>query len=556
MHDDLSTIPTAATDGRHERAVGRWLFVSCACFYLLCTSGHIFTPDGVIMFRVTQSLVERGETSIQELGPSPGFIGTAVRRRDDGSSVSYAKYGLGLSLAAIPTYTLGRLLVPFLDQEQLDLFRIPPAEEKRKEDFARNGTIAAGADTSADGDFRWLWYDPGALGSREGFLAFSAGWTNSFLVAGSVLGVYLICLAIGHPVRISLATAVAAAVATPLWPYAKDFFSEPLAGLAVTFLLYFALRAHALNRARPWIWSGVALGVAALAKPALIVLAVPASLLLANYMRRVSARRSLDAVVAFGLGLGCIAVIIIGYDYARFGSLLETGYGSEAAQWTTPLVVGLFGLLASPGRGLLIYFPLWLVLLPGTHLLSRAGRFEYRFSLLCLATLVALYAKWHQWEGGICWGPRFLIPIIPLLMVPVASLLSKWHLRRDLRVAVSGVLLVSTAIAFSGTVVNYFEYANWLKWQVLTDPRFAAQGITSPYQLFLLRFTYAPIVANWTFPRWDYYFVFDALRRPGAVLMIYLVFALGFLLGVARLYHAVNVATPALAIAPARRATH
>ena len=86
--------------------------------------------------------------------------------------------------------------------------------------------------------------------------------------------------------------------------------------------------------------------------------------------------------------------------------------------------------------------------------------------------------------GGVCWGPRFLIPAIPLLVVPIASLLTTT--RRDLQVASSCVLVVSAAIAFSGTVVNYFEYANWLKWQVMTDASFAAQGITSAYQLFLL----------------------------------------------------------------------
>ena len=64
------------------------------------------------------------------------------------------------------------------------------------------------------------------------------------------------------------------------------------------------------------------------------------------------------------------------------------------------------------------------------------------------------------------------------------------------------------------------------------------------FQLFLLHFRYAQVIANWTFPRWDYYFVFDAMGRPGAVLMIYVVFALGFLLGVLRLSGAVKNAAP------------
>jgi hypothetical protein len=227
--------------------------------------------------------------------------------------------------------------------------------------------------------------------------------------------------------------------------------------------------------------------------------------------------------------------VIVAYNYLRFGSILETGYGTEAGEFTTPVVFGLVGLLASPGRGLLVYFPLWVLLIPAARYSRGERRDVLMFALLTVATLLALYSPWHQWEGGVCWGPRFLIPAIPPLMVPIAAVFEQWLPRRRPRLALLVVLGVSTAIAFSGTVVNYFEYANWLQWQVRTDPSFASQGITSAYQLFLLRFDYAPVVANWTFFRWDYYFVIDALRKPGIVLAIYSVFAAGLAVGLLRL---------------------
>src|SRR5688572_20665390 len=78
--------------GGRDRHAGAWLFVTSACFYLLCTSGHIFTPDGVIMFQVTRAIVDRGEVSIPGLEGRPGFGGTQ-HVRDDGSTAFYAKYG-------------------------------------------------------------------------------------------------------------------------------------------------------------------------------------------------------------------------------------------------------------------------------------------------------------------------------------------------------------------------------------------------------------------------------------------------------------------------------
>src|SRR5947209_9918107 len=80
--------------------VGFWLFVTSACFFLLGTAGHIYTPDGVIMFQVTQSLVDRGGTSIAGLREWPGFGGTPAPG-PNGTSAFYAKYGPGLSLAAV-----------------------------------------------------------------------------------------------------------------------------------------------------------------------------------------------------------------------------------------------------------------------------------------------------------------------------------------------------------------------------------------------------------------------------------------------------------------------
>src|SRR5207344_2913145 len=50
-------------------------------------------------------------------------------------------------------------------------------------------------------------------------------------------------------------------------------------------------------------------------------------------------------------------------NFARFGTPLETGYGAQAsgAAYSTPLWVGLYGLLLSTGKGLAWFAPaVWL----------------------------------------------------------------------------------------------------------------------------------------------------------------------------------------------------
>ena len=77
----------------------------------------------------------------------------------------------------------------------------------------------------------------------------------------------------------------------------------------------------------------------------------------------------------------------------------------EALVWTFLL----------PGRGVVFYAPVVLAALLAARRLPVPAR------VLCLVApivLVAVSARWFVWHGGNCWGPRFLIPVLPLLVVP------------------------------------------------------------------------------------------------------------------------------------------
>src|SRR5204862_342052 len=61
--------------------------------------------------------------------------------------------------------------------------------------------------------------------------------------------------------------------------------------------------------------------------------------------------------LAAALALALLGHLV--YDLARFGNPFETGYGAQAtlAAYTTPMVVGLYGLLISSGKGVLWFAP-------------------------------------------------------------------------------------------------------------------------------------------------------------------------------------------------------
>jgi hypothetical protein len=497
--------------------VARWLFAAFACFYLLCTAAHINTPDGVIMFRVTRSFVERGSADVEPIDGLPTFGGQWVPQGTEPARF-YAWFGPGLSAAAAPSYGLGVALWSLATENDLALFR---QELGRPRSLA---VPAAGDAPPSTVAIKKLWYGGATVDEREGFLSWVVTWTNAVLSAATVAALYLITRRLGFGDHAALSTAAAGGLATPLWPYAKTFFSEPLAAAALTWFLYFALdtgREGARRSAA--LFAGLALGVMLLARVATAVLLLPAGLLLLWLVRELprpeAARRLAMAAVGVAAGLAAL----LAYNAARFGSPLATGYGANLERWSTPLLEGLVGLLVSPGRGLVLYVPL-LVL---TALVAR--RFPSRpvlaFSVSCAALLALVYARWFMWEGGWCWGPRFLLPAVPLLVLPLASF---FETSREGPLQAAGLVLLALSflVAASGASIDFSHFHQWIR----AEARQAMQAGDRPvdyYELVRWSWLHSPLLRAWDFGLRDYFLLPHALRWPGLVTGLYAAFAAG-----------------------------
>ncbi len=227
------------------------------------------------------------------------------------------------------------------------------------------------------------------------------------------LGAALAGLAFGRLVRALRTSATgpweAALVGgTFLWPYAADSFVEPFAAAGL------AAGAALIVSGRPALWAAVPWAAACLLKPILWV-TVPIFLLALV----VDARRTRSVsflLPAAGVFTGALCVQGLG-NLATYGSLFETGYGSEVLRFTTPLGDGLFGLLLSPGKSVFLYAPVVAVGLLG---LERAARPAKILCAVAPLVLLVAVARWWSWEGGTAWGPRHLLPVLPLLAAPAA----------------------------------------------------------------------------------------------------------------------------------------
>ena len=143
--------------------VGILLFVWFVLFYLLTTSGHIFTPDGVLMYLVTEGLVERSDLALVYEEEEWSYWHTELG--EDGRR--YAIYGLGPSLLAIPPYWIGKALISIVPPESQAVFE-HPLKLFHPRDLSRFVTMFAVSLTNAFVMAAVVW------------LVFACGWALRF----------------------------------------------------------------------------------------------------------------------------------------------------------------------------------------------------------------------------------------------------------------------------------------------------------------------------------------------------------------------------------------
>jgi len=198
-----------------------------------------------------------------------------------------------------------------------------------------------------------------------------------------------------------LATSVRTVASQALWQHAGVH-------LAVASALWLVLREEAVPLRRE-LAAGLALGLGAVVRQTTALVALGSSAL----------RPARLVVTLAGLAVGALPLLI--YNQLAFGSPLEQGYGAKP--FDTPVQVGLYGLLFSPSRGLLIYAPyLFFAFVAFARAWRSPGEVALRLrwlSLVWLGTLL-LYATYAEWWGGRVFGARFLDDQAPVLFAALA----------------------------------------------------------------------------------------------------------------------------------------
>ncbi|MFZ1720916.1 MAG: hypothetical protein WAU07_00230, partial [Microgenomates group bacterium] len=375
------------------------LFIFATSFFMLLSSGFIDSQDGFQYLTIARRMYYDHTFEMpQELFPEGNIHMSLVKGSDE---KIYSPTGLGYSLSLIPAVFVEDLLTDFAGVRPHTAFPL----------------------------------------NNDWPVLLVASWINGVWAGLFVVGLYsyLRILYLSH--KQSAVLSLLLVLSSNILPYTKHSFAQMM---FVTCLLYSFLnirKAFLSDSRKSMMVAGVWFGLVVISYNPTFLFTLPALgvyylILLREsaYLNKVS--QFLKDLFWAGFGFLPLGIAYWWFNWIRFGGVGEAGYNGGVAQGLSfpPIYViieGFWGLLFSPGKSIFLHSPLLLVLLVFWFKIPKrilpelwAALVMFGVYLWFIGTLLGGpdYLVWH---GESSWGPRYMLPVLPLLLLSVGVVISK-----------------------------------------------------------------------------------------------------------------------------------
>lgn len=368
--------------------------------------------------------------------PGPFAVDPNDNTRGDCAGHYYTDKSLGPSLVALPFYMVFK-----------GIAALPPVQ-RFIESGKGIGKVSDTLDNTGDDITPRKVYEYMAL-------TFITFFTSA--VPSALLGVVLFLMAARFANKDSYAflLALAYGLGTMAFPYSNALYQHQLAsfGMFVGFYLLYQVIYEKAHLRWLWVVGGLFSLTAITEYPAIPMMGI--IFLWAVY--KMPNRLALYRVVIAAIPL---LLLFAAYNYAIFQTLLPAGY-QYSTNWqgehttgfmsleapSLKLIERFYGLTFSPVRGIFLLQPFLLLAIPGFYWMWKTRKTQQRDVVVVSGLVVAAFLLYNassaMWWGGHTIGPRYLVPMLPFLCLPIIAAFNR------LLAKFSGQVLVTVLVQLS-----------------------------------------------------------------------------------------------------------
>jgi hypothetical protein len=304
---------------------------------------------------------------------------------------------------------------------------------------------------------------------------------NPLIISLTAVVIFCTSVEVHGSRKIAFLLSLIFSVCSFVWPYNSTFWVQPLQALTLALSVYLIIRTQHYDRAylchytdiklnhKRFFFSasaGFFLGLSIFAHPTSLIF-LPA-LLIFSFFRVM--RHDLKNFILLVMVLSAMLLLVGLVNYLRFNSFTEFGYGYFSTLEAHNGWAGLVGLLISPGAGLVFYLPL-AVLLPlgAKYMYNRNAALFFLCAYIIAANWIyvgtlSFGAEPISWSGGVAWGPRYLIPVLPFIMIILGFVIVHANKKRPfLRSTVIILCVAGFYVNLTGILI-WFQYGLMYGW--------------------------------------------------------------------------------------------